>query len=740
MTRNLDKILAALTLEEKASLCSGKDAWNTKEVARLGVLSWAMSDGPHGLRKLNSAAEAEGRYNSLPATCFPTGVTLASTWDRGLLEEVGRALGRESKAEQVGVILGPAVNIKRSPLCGRNFEYLSEDPYLSGELAKHYINGVQSQGVGTSLKHFAANNQEKSRLLIDAVVDERTLREIYLPASEIAVKAAQPWTVMCSYNRINGTYSAENPWLLSRVLKEEWGHRGIVVTDWGACDERVAGLEAGDELEMPGNGGITDAEIVRAVKEGSLSEAVLDVAVRRILDLTFRVLDNLDPAATFDRDEHHALARRAAREGMVLLKNQGALLPLIECRRVVFVGAFARTPRYQGGGSSHVRPSRIDDALEEARKLVAGHCSIDYAAGYSLASDIPNADLLAEARQKAAGVDAAVVFIGLPESFESEGYDRVDMKLPMSHVALLQEVLTVQQNVVVVLSNGSAVEMPWIDEVPAVLESYLGGQAWGGAVADLLFGQASPSGKLAETFPKRIEDNPSYLNFPGDAAKVEYREGIFVGYRFYDAARVEPLFPFGHGLSYAIFEYSALRLDKAEMKDTERLEVSLNVANVAEIEAMEIVQLYVHDKEASVLRPPRELKAFCKIALKPGDRKTVFFELDKRAFAFWSCARADWIVESGIFEIAVGASSRDLRLRADVKVESTAPDLRTWDLNSSVGQIYGHPLGAAFLRSIKTRSGEPLDREMPLRNLLRIEKIVSKGDVANLLEALKGSQ
>ena len=754
MTRDLDSMVAALTLEEKASLCSGEDFWTTKAVERLGILSWMMTDGPHGLRKQRSDSGQIGLVNNVPATCFPSGAGLASTWNRELLEEVGRALGRESKAERVGVILGPAVNIKRSPLCGRNFEYLSEDPYLAGELATHHIRGVQSQGVGASIKHFAANNQEKSRMLIDVIIDERTLREIYLPAFEIAVKEAQPWTVMCSYNRINGTYASEHPWLLAQVLKKEWGHRGMVVTDWGACDDRVAGLKAGEDFEMPGNAGITDAEIVAAVEDGSLPVAVLDAAVTRILDVTFRVLDNMDPKASFDAKAHHALARRAASESMVLLKNEGALLPLRNRRRVAFIGAFAKTPRYQGGGSSHITPTEVDDALEEARNLVAGTCVIDYAAGYSVASEEDDSALLAEARAVASAAEVAVLFIGLTDNLESEAFDRADMRIPRNHTALLEEVLTVQKNVVVVLSNGAPVEMPWIDAVPSVLEGYLGGQAWGGAVADILFGRVSPSGKLAETFPKRLEDNPSFLNFPGEATKVEYREGLFVGYRYYDTARVEPLFPFGHGLSYTRFEYANLRLDKSAMCDTERLEVSVEISNAGAVEAKEVVQLYIGDEKSSMARPKRELKAFRKIDLKPGERTTVSFSLDKRAFAFWSPPHADWIVETGAFEIAVGASSRDLRLSAVVEVQSTTPDLRYWDFNASLRDVAEHPLGEAFAREMMPRLAaifgtydpgspeaamiEAMIKDMPLRNALRMCRMVSREEITDLLGALNG--
>jgi beta-glucosidase len=781
MKRNLDAIVAALTLEEKASLCSGLDFWNTKPLERLGIPSWMMTDGPHGLRKQSTDSARVGLHDSLPATCFPSGAGLAATWNADLLGEVGAAIGEEARAEGVGVVLGPAVNIKRSPLCGRNFEYFSEDPFLAGELAKGYIKGLQSRGVGASIKHFAANNQEKSRMIIDVVADERSLREIYLPAFEAAVRDAKPWTVMCAYNRINGTYCSENPWLLAQVLRKEWGFGGVVVTDWGACNDRVAGLAAGEDFEMPGNGGITDADIVAAVRNGSLPEDCLDAALRRILELTFRVAD-APPAPRFDAAVHHALARKAARESMVLLKNEARLLPLDRGSgsgsalggrtgspapagaptaraghppagrgRIAFIGAFARTPRYQGGGSSHIVPARMDDALAEARRIAG---DIDYAPGYDLEADEPDPALLAEARETAARSDTAVLFVGLTERLESEGFDRSDMKLPRSHLALIEEVLKVRKNVVVVLSNGAPVEMPWIDRVPAVIESYLGGQAWGGAVADILFGLSSPSGRLAETFPRRLEDNPSFLNFPGDARKVEYREGIFVGYRYYDAAGVEPLFPFGHGLSYAEFEYSNLRLDRAEMRDTDSLTVQVDVRNVGQVESQEVVQLYVEDEEASVQRPPRELKGFRKIDLRPGETKTVSFTLAARAFAFWSPEHGDWVVETGSFVVSVGASSRDLRLKASVRIESTTPELRVWDASASLGEVEKTPAGAAFVRSIKPRfaatfgSYEPgsaeaemmeeMMRGFPLRNLVRMGHQVTECEIDELIDTLNG--
>jgi len=733
MALSVERLLKDLTLEEKASLCSGRDFWTTKAVDRLGLASWMMTDGPHGLRKQSSGTDA-GLLGSLPATCFPSGVALASSWNRDLIEEVGRALGREAKANQVGVVLGPAVNIKRSPLCGRNFEYLSEDPVLAGEMAKHHILGVQSQGVGTSIKHFAANNQERLRMTIDAIVDERTLREIYLTAFEIAVKGAQPWTVMNSYNRLNGTYAAENRHLLTEILKEEWGHTGLVVTDWGANNDRVAGLKAGQELEMPGNGGITDAEIVAAVKKGTLAVADLDRAVERILRVTLRVLEGLDPHASYDRAAHHALARRAAAEGMVLLKNEGALLPLANEGKVAFLGAFARSPRYQGGGSSHITPTQLDDAVEAARSVPGAE--ILYGAGYDLKASAPVPELLAEAQALAARASRAVVFIGLTDSFESEGFDRAHLGLPEAHTALLEAVLEVQKNVVVVLSNGSPIEMPWVDRVPAILEGYLGGQAWAGAVTDLLFGRANPSGKLAETFPVRLEDTASFLNFPGDGTRVEYREGVFVGYRHHDALRRPPLFAFGHGLSYTSFSYGPLILDHPSIADSQALGVSLLVTNTGPVAGAEVVQLYVGAEKASVLRPVRELKAFAKVFLAPGETKKVSFVLEARAWAWWSTAEARWVVESGAYTLAAGSSSRDLRQEARVEVRSTRPLRRVYDQNTTLGEVADHPVGGLFARAVlkkfeamfgtyeagsaEAQMMENMVREMPLRNLVRM--------------------
>ncbi|THF83235.1 beta-glucosidase [Cohnella fermenti] len=696
MSRDIQALISQMTLEEKAGMCSGLDFWRLKGVERLGIPSIMVTDGPHGLRKQQGSSDHLGLFDSVPATCFPSAAGMASSWDRDLIGRVGVALGEECQAEDVAVLLGPGANIKRSPLCGRNFEYFSEDPYLSSEMAASHIGGVQSQGVGTSLKHFAVNNQEHRRMSVDAVVDERTLREIYLASFEGAVRKGQPWTVMSSYNKVNGTYASENEFLLTRVLKEEWGHEGIVVTDWGANNERVDGLAAGNELEMPGNGGFGDRKIVEAVRSGRLAEETLDRAVARLLELIFKSVDGRRADAAYDQDAHHALARKVAGESMVLLKNDGALLPLAPGGKLAVIGAFAAKPRFQGGGSSHIKPTKLDEPLAEIRKLAGEGASVAYAQGYTLDSDASDAALVEEAKAAAASADVAIVFAGLPDRYESEGYDRTHLRMPANQEALIEAVAGVQGKTVVVLMNGSPIEMPWLGRVKAVLEAYLGGQAVGGAVADLLFGAANPSGKLAETFPAKLSDNPSYLFFPGEEDRVEYREGVFVGYRYYDSKDVNPLFPFGHGLSYTTFEYSDLKAGTDRLKDTDTLDVSVTVRNTGVRAGKEIVQLYVRDVRSTVVRPSKELKGFAKVELQPGEAKTVTFTLDKRSFAYYNVKLGDWHVESGDFDILIGRSSAEIELSATVAVESTVALPLEVHRNSLLGDLLNDPRTAAF--------------------------------------------
>ena len=686
MEKEIREIIDQLTLQEKASLCSGKDFWHTKEIDRVGLPSVLLSDGPHGLRKQKQSKDFSG--GSYEATCFPTASCLASSWDRDLLRRVGEALGEECLHEDVGVLLGPGANIKRSPLCGRNFEYFSEDPFLSGEMAGALIQGVQSKGAGTSLKHYAANNQESNRMTIDAIVDERALREIYLAGFERAVRYAKPKTVMCCYNRVNGTFGSENRLLLTDILRNEWGFEGVVVSDWGAVSDRVAGLKAGLDLEMPGVGPENDQAIVEAVKSGKLEESVLDEAVARLIRLILEYKANRKENYGFDREAHHELAVRAATEGAVLLKNEDGILTLRKGLRIALIGEFAKRPRYQGAGSSQVNPWRLDNAYDQGIGL-SYHASLTYARGYDIRSDRPRMDLIEEACEAARSADVAVVMAGLTDDYESEGFDRTHMKMPPSHDLLIQEVAKANPNLVVVLCNGAPVEMPWIDQAKAVLELYLSGQGGGTALWKLLYGEVNPSGKLAETFPKRLEDCPSTPWFPMGPKAVEYRESIYVGYRYYDKAGVEPLFPFGHGLSYTSFEYSDLVLDRERMTDREVLNISFKVRNTGSVAGKEIVQVYVRDVESSIFRPDRELKEFAKVSLEPGEEKEVSFQLDKRAFAFYDTHSKEWRVEPGEFEILVGASSRDIRLKARLYVESEdGADPKTWDKRELLPSYY----------------------------------------------------
>ena len=650
-SNRLRELIREMTLEEKASLCSGLDFWNTQPIPRLGIPSIMMTDGPHGLRKQEGDADHLGLNLSIPATCFPSAVGQASSWDSELVNKVGKAIGREAQAQNISIVLGPGVNIKRSPLCGRNFEYYSEDPYLSSQLSTSFIKGVQSQGVGTSLKHFAVNNQEYKRMSIDAVVDEQALREIYLASFEEVVKEAKPWTIMAAYNKVNGDFCSENKRLLTDILREEWGYEGLVVSDWGAVNERDRGISAGLDLEMPSSNGLGNQKIVDAIRTGVLTEEELDQTVENVLNLVFKAMESKKKHAIYDKEEHHLLAREAARESMILLKNEDQILPINNADSISVIGALAINPRYQGGGSSHINPTQLDDILAEIKKITADETKIVYSDGYSLEDDQIYEGMVYDATEAAKQSDVAIIFAGLPDRYESEGFDRRHLQLPANQIRLIEAVAEVQKNVVVVLSNGAPIEMPWLQNVKAVLEGYLGGQALGGAIADLLFGLANPSGKLAETFPKKLAHNPSYTNYPGDGETVEYREGIFVGYRHYDTKDVEPLFPFGFGLSYTTFEYSDITFDKTNITDEETVKVSVKVKNTGSLPGKEIVQLYVKDVESTVSRPEKELKRFEKISLQPNEEQVVTFELDKRVFSYYNVKLSDWHVESGDFEI-----------------------------------------------------------------------------------------
>lgn len=686
------QILSQMTLEEKCSLLSGLNFWQTQAVERLGLPAVMMTDGPHGLRKQAEAADHLGLNQSVPATCFPSGVGLGSSWDPALIEEVGRLIGEEAKTQGVSIVLGPACNIKRSPLCGRNFEYISEDPFLSSRMAKHHIIGMQSQGIGTSIKHFCANNQESRRMTVDTIVDERTLREIYLASFEEAIREARPWTVMCSYNKVNGTYLSDNQRLLTDILRDEWQYSGIVVSDWGAVNDRTAGVLAGMDLEMPGSGGSNDRKVVAAVRSGELAEANVDQMASRILDLVFAAIDNLEPDFQADMDAHHIRARELAAQCVVLLKNDAAVLPLSTAKPLAVIGSFAENPRYQGGGSSHINPTRLTRALNEIRKVCP---DVSYAAGFSLSSDAIDPNLFSDALAKAQAAGTAVIFAGLPDHYESEGYDRKHISLPPNQNALIAEVARVCPQVVVVLANGSPVAMPWISQVSAVLEGYLPGQAGGGAVTDVLFGKVNPSGRLAETFPLRLEDNPSYLDFPGFNDRVEYREGIYVGYRYYDKRAIEVLFPFGHGLSYTTFAYADLTVSQEKLTDLDTLTVSFTVENIGKVTGSEVVQLYLAYPAAVIARAPQELKDFAKVHLAPGEKTTVSLSLNRRCFAYYDVPSRDWLVESGPVEIRIGASSRDIRLTRTVEMVATRLARPTFSLNSTQYDLMRHPASAA---------------------------------------------
>ena len=686
MERDVKAIVKQMTLEEKAGMCSGKDFWHLKGVERLGIPEVMVSDGPHGLRKQAEEADHLGINDSIKAVCFPTACATACSFDRDLLFEMGQRIGDECQAENLSVILGPAVNIKRSPLCGRNFEYFSEDPYLASQMAAAHIKGVQSKNVGTSIKHFAANNQEHRRMSCSSEIDERTLREIYLGAFETAVKEGKPDTVMCSYNKINGEFASENHWLLTEVLRDEWGFEGYVMSDWGAVNDRVKGLKAGLELEMPASGGHTDQEIVDAVRNGELDEAVLDTAVERILNIVFKFTDNRQEGK-FDKEEDHKLAATVAEESMVLLKNEGILPLPKEGKKIAFIGKFAQKPRFQGGGSSHINSFKVTSALDAVKEIT----EVTYAQGYDVQEDKTDQALLKEAVRAAEEADIAVIFAGLPDLFESEGYDRSHMRMPDCQNELIREITKVQKNTVVVLHNGSPVEMPWADDVKGILEAYLCGQAVGQAEVNLLFGISNPCGKLAETIPYKLSDNPSYLNFPGDGQTVEYKEGVFVGYRYYDTKEMPVRYPFGYGLSYTTFEYRDLQVSSGEMKDTDTLKVSLKVKNTGNRAGKEIVQLYVADKTGAASRPVKELKNFTKVFLNPGEEKTVDMELDKRSFAWYCTAIHDWYAATGEYEIIAAASSKDIRLTKTVHVTATTEIPLHIHMNTTVSELMENP-------------------------------------------------
>lgn len=717
-TIDIEKIVAELTLEEKVSLCSGASTWLTEPIERLGVPAVRMNDGPHGLRKEIQSAGTNIMSPAEPSTCYPPAVTLASSWDVALVEEVGAAIAEEAKALQVTTVLGPGINIKRSPLCGRNFEYFSEDPFLSGQMGAAWVRGVQHNGVGTSLKHYCVNNQEHLRMSIDAIVDERTLRELYLPAFEHIVKTEQPTTVMCSYNRLNGTYLSDDKWMLTDVLRDEWGFRSLVVSDWGAVNGRVAGIRAGMDLEMPGNKGANDREIVKAIQAGTLSEADLDRVVFRVLEFIYTCKEKETAGGTINIERGDAVARKAAAAGAVLLKNENNALPLRKEQSIAVIGALAKQPRYQGAGSSNINPTKITSfitALEQANQ------PFTYADGYTLKGDGYSSKLLRQAVDTARGADAVIVYVGLTDDFESEGYDRIHTRLPQAHDRLVQELTKVHDNVIVVLSCGSPVQVhAWEQDVQAILNLYLGGQASGVAAYDLLYGAVNPSGKLAETFPLHDKGSVVDAYFPMGPRTVEHRESIYVGYRYYDKAQQDVQYPFGYGLSYTTFAYSNLRLSASDIDEGETLTATFRIKNTGNRAGAEVAELYVRDVESTIFRPDKELKGFVKVYLEPNEEQEVAIELDARAFRYYNVLLHDWHIESGVFSILIGASSRDIRLSADVTVRgkneaAPIPDYYTqapWYYDLGKEGIDGHEVPIAQFEALY---GAPMRPNTPFR-------------------------
>ncbi len=707
-------IVEKMNLKQKADFVSGYDYWHLEEAEELGLPKIMITDGPHGLRKQNPNGKGVGLGNSYPATCMPPAATSACSWDEELLREEGEALAEECLQEKVSVILGPGTNIKRSPVCGRNFEYFSEDPLLAGKMSAGLINGCQSKGIGTSLKHFACNSQEAFRMIINEVIDERTMREIYFPAFEIAVKEAQPWTIMNSYNRINGIYASQNDWLQNKVARDEWGFEGLFVTDWGASVDRVPGLEAGTDLEMPSSGTLNSERIIAAVENGVLDEAVLDEGVDNVVDLIIKSKPALEKDFKYDVEAHHAVARKVAEGSMVLLKNDDNILPLKSNAKIAVIGEMAKAPRYQGAGSSVINPTKLDNAYDSLIELGA---DVTYAQGYYKAPPTKKdknrkseSELTAEAVKAAEAADVALVFIGLTEEFEAEGYDRDNIDMPAAHNALVSEVVKANPNTVVVLAGGSVVNMPWIEDVKALLNMGLSGQAGGSAAANILMGKVNPSGKTAETYPLSFDENPVYGNYPGSPVISEHKESIYIGYRYYDTAKKDVLFPFGFGLSYTTFEYSDIKLSESEIKDNETVTVSFKIKNTGDMDGAEIVQVYVADKESTIFRPEKELRAFTKVFIKAGEEKEVSVTLGKRAFAYYNTNIGDWHVETGEFAVLVGSSSRDIRLEAAVNVISTveaeipdykksAPAYYTADIAGMNGgqwaAVYGQQLPSA---------------------------------------------
>lgn len=693
--KTAEQILQELTLEEKACLCQGASFWLTKELPEKGVPSIMMTDGPHGLRKQTGEIDHLGINKSVPATCFPSSAAVCNSWDQELMYRIGAALGEECQQENVAVLLGPGANLKRSPLCGRNFEYFSEDPFLSSHMAKSHIQGVQSQGVGSSLKHFAVNNQETRRMTVDAIVDERTLREIYLASFETAVREGKPWTIMGAYNKVNGEYCCENHHLLREILREEWGYEGVVISDWGATNDDAKAISEGFDLRMPYSGEAKTQAIVNAVQEGRLAQADLDAAILRLLGLALDGVRNHKNGVTYDTEAHHALAILAAAESAVLLRNENGALPVAKTEKIAVIGGLAKNMRFQGGGSSHVTATFHRDFLTVLAQDYP-QVQVSFARGYRLKKDVVDEEFAARALENAKAAEKIVYCMGLPDGWESEGFDRAHLRLPDNQIDLLNRLAKTGKPVIVFLFAGAPVLMNWSARADGLFAMYTAGQGVAEAMCRLLFGEASPCGKLSETYPLALEHTPCSLTYP-QKKKAIYEEGIFVGYRYYERKKLPVAYPFGFGLSYTAWQYSNLRLSKGEIKDTETLTAWVDITNTGKRPGKEIVELYVRDPEASVPRPVKELKGFQKVTCNPGETKTVEFALDKRSFAYYNVDISDWHAESGTYEILVGASSNDIRLTASVSVESTQAVPKAYDRFVTMGELMVHPAGGRIV-------------------------------------------
>jgi beta-glucosidase len=706
-------VISKMTLQEKAALLSGKDFWHTEGVERLGVPEFMMCDGPNGLRKQEGVTDHLGLNSSIKTVCYPTASTVASSFDVDMAKKLGQTLGKECQRENVSMLLGPGLNMKRSPVCGRNFEYYSEDPYLAGKMAAAYVQGIQSEGVAACPKHFAANNQEYRRMSGNSIVDERTLHEIYLTAFEIMVKDSRPKSIMCAYNQLNGTYLSENKYMLTDVLRDRWGFDGFVVTDWSAGKGPVEGVNAGLDLVMPGPRKDHEEIIIKAVESGELDEAKVDEAVTNILNAfnwTLENKKNLGPSTEATRSQDYAVAKELAENGAILLKNDNKALPLKDDKKILFIGEFAKNPRYQGSGSSHINSAFVSNAYDSA---IASGKDISFAMGYDTkCKDIKDSYILREeALEAAEEADEIVVFAGLPASYESEGFDRKDIFLPPEQDKLILELANLGKKLVVVMHNGAPVAMPWIDSVDAILDMQLAGDAVGDATVELLWGKVCPSGKLAETYPVKLSDNPSFLNFPGDGGNPVYAEGVYIGYRYYEKKRLPSLFPFGHGLSYTEFEYSDIQISSSSVTDKDTVEVSVTVWNVGRYRGKEIIQLYVCPEGSKVSRPYKELKGFEKIELESGEKKTVTFTLDKRSFAYYETKIHDFYVESGDYNIMIGASTIDIRQTVKIHVESSLELPMTFGHFTPIEDILDTKKGQMILGPVLQKIGEGMENQ-----------------------------